>query len=204
MTRTATPPADALVASLKAIADHSFDSIMITRAGKGSPIVYVNKAFTALTGYSARSVIGKSPMLLQGPATERAPLDALRRCMEHQLRQQEKTLRHALARRAREAGERKARGVLHRHSAQGHHGVRGRGLSGLCASRRCEGSGMGEVLHAASHADRCVNPASDVRCQPRGRSVPRVWSTAMPALRNSRESRPPDRGCARRPSPEPR
>jgi hypothetical protein len=36
MTRTATPPADALVASLRAIADHSFDSIMITRAGKGA------------------------------------------------------------------------------------------------------------------------------------------------------------------------
>ena len=82
MTRTATPPADALVASLRAIADHSFDSIMITRAGKESPILYVNKAFTALTGYSAKSVIGKSPVLLQGAATERAPLDALRRCME--------------------------------------------------------------------------------------------------------------------------
>ncbi len=81
MTSTATLSADALVASLRAIADHSFDSIMITRAGRGSPILYVNKAFTALTGYSARSVIGKSPLLLQGPATEKAPLDELRRCM---------------------------------------------------------------------------------------------------------------------------
>jgi PAS domain S-box-containing protein len=82
MTRTAAMPAEALLASLKAIADHSFDSIMITRAGKETPILYVNKAFTALTGYSAKSVIGKSPELLQGAATERAPLDALRRCME--------------------------------------------------------------------------------------------------------------------------
>jgi PAS domain S-box-containing protein len=82
MTRTATMSAEALVASLRAIADHSFDSIMITRAGKETPILYVNKAFTALTGYSAKSVIGKSPELLQGAATERAPLDALRRCME--------------------------------------------------------------------------------------------------------------------------
>jgi PAS domain S-box-containing protein len=82
MTRNATLSAEALVASLRAIADHSFDSIMITRAGRGSPILYVNKAFTDLTGYSARSVIGKSPVLLQGAATERAPLDALRRCME--------------------------------------------------------------------------------------------------------------------------
>jgi PAS domain S-box-containing protein len=82
MTRTAVLSAEALVASLRVIADHSFDSIMITRAGKESPILYVNKAFTALTGYSAKSVIGKSPVLLQGAATERAPLDALRRCME--------------------------------------------------------------------------------------------------------------------------
>jgi PAS domain S-box-containing protein len=83
MTRTETLSADALVASLRAIADHSFDSIMITRAGKGSPILYVNKAFTALTGYSAKSVIGKSPVLLQGPATEKATVDALRLCMEN-------------------------------------------------------------------------------------------------------------------------
>ncbi len=82
MTRTSALSADALVASLRAIADHSFDSIMITGAGKGSPILYVNKAFTALTGHSARSVIGKSPVLLQGPATERATLNALRRCMK--------------------------------------------------------------------------------------------------------------------------
>ena len=82
MTRTASLSADALIASLRAISDHSFDSIMITRAGKGSPILYVNKAFTALTGYSAKSVIGKSPVLLQGPATDSATLDALHLCME--------------------------------------------------------------------------------------------------------------------------
>ncbi len=82
MTSTAKPSADALVASLRAVADHSFDSIMITSASKGSPILYVNKAFTALTGYSARSVIGKSPALLQGPATDKASIDELRRCMQ--------------------------------------------------------------------------------------------------------------------------
>ncbi len=82
MASTAKPSADALVASLRAVADHSFDSIMITRASKGSPILYVNKAFTALTGYSARSVIGKSPALLQGPATDKGPVDELRRCMQ--------------------------------------------------------------------------------------------------------------------------
>lgn len=81
MARNRDLSADALVASLRAIADHSFDSVMITSAAKNSPIVYVNKAFTAMTGYRAKSVIGKSPALLQGPATEKAPLDALHRCM---------------------------------------------------------------------------------------------------------------------------
>jgi hypothetical protein len=56
--------------------------VIITSAENGSPIVYVNKAFSALTGDSATSVIGKSPAVLQGPATERAPLEALHRCMQ--------------------------------------------------------------------------------------------------------------------------
>jgi PAS domain S-box-containing protein len=82
MARTSTPPPNAFVASLKAVADNSFDSVMITAAAKGTPILYVNKAFTALTGYSAKSVIGKSPAMLQGPATDTATLNALRRCMQ--------------------------------------------------------------------------------------------------------------------------
>lgn len=81
----ATPPhstADTLITSLRAIADNSFDSVMITSATPGSPIIYVNKAFTSLTGYAAKNVIGKSPALLQGPATDKSTLDALHHCME--------------------------------------------------------------------------------------------------------------------------
>lgn len=36
----------------------------------GPRIVYVNNAFSDLTGYTAREVIGKSPNLLQGPSTD--------------------------------------------------------------------------------------------------------------------------------------
>jgi len=82
MPRASTLSADALVASLRAIADNSFDSVMITSATKGSPIIYVNKAFTSLTGYSAKGVIGKSPALLQGAATDKATLNALYQCMQ--------------------------------------------------------------------------------------------------------------------------
>jgi PAS domain S-box-containing protein len=50
---------------------------MITVAAAKSPIVYVNKAFTELTGYTADEVLGKSPRLLQGADTDSAVLERL-------------------------------------------------------------------------------------------------------------------------------
>lgn len=61
---------------------HSNESILITTTDLEEPgptIVYVNPAFTRITGYTAAEVIGKNPRLLQGPKTERAVLDRLRR-----------------------------------------------------------------------------------------------------------------------------
>ena len=65
-------------AVLDSIVDNSFCSVMITQAAPQTPIVYVNDAFTALTGYTASDVIGKSPRLLQGPKTDDAVLERLR------------------------------------------------------------------------------------------------------------------------------
>jgi diguanylate cyclase (GGDEF)-like protein/PAS domain S-box-containing protein len=45
----------------------------------GPVIVYVNPAFTRLTGYSASEAIGQSPRMLQGPGTSRAVLDKIAR-----------------------------------------------------------------------------------------------------------------------------
>jgi len=48
------------------------DIVMVTTADLDPPgprIVYVNAAFTALTGYTADEVIGRTPRLLQGPGT---------------------------------------------------------------------------------------------------------------------------------------
>lgn len=62
------------------VADLSFDAITVTRAAGDhgpSEIVYVNDAFTAMTGYDASEVIGQTPGLLQGPKTEQAVLDRL-------------------------------------------------------------------------------------------------------------------------------
>ena len=61
---------------------HSNESILITTTDLEEPgptIVYVNPAFTRITGYTAAEVIGKNPRFLQGPKTERAVLDRLRR-----------------------------------------------------------------------------------------------------------------------------
>jgi PAS domain S-box-containing protein len=63
-------------------ADQSFHAITVTRAaGSETPseIVYVNEAFTAMTGYEAEEVIGETPGMLQGPKTERGVLDRLDR-----------------------------------------------------------------------------------------------------------------------------
>jgi PAS domain S-box-containing protein len=62
---------------LESAMEHSFNGIVITKAEPGYPIVYVNEAFSELTGYSAEEVIGKTPAILQGPKTDRAVLDQL-------------------------------------------------------------------------------------------------------------------------------
>lgn len=74
-------PNQALSAVVDALINTSFESVMVTKAGHGSsntPVVFVNEAFTALTGYTAEEVLGKSPAFLQGPATDRVILDRLR------------------------------------------------------------------------------------------------------------------------------
>ncbi len=58
------------------------DIVIVTTpelAPPGPAIVYVNPAFTRLTGYTAREAIGQSPRMLQGPGTSRAVLDKIAR-----------------------------------------------------------------------------------------------------------------------------
>ncbi len=77
-----TLPAEFLGAIADAISSNSFDSVMVTQAAARTPIIYVNEAFTKLTGYAAEDVLGKSPALLQGPATDNVVLDQLREDLE--------------------------------------------------------------------------------------------------------------------------
>ncbi|HXQ53889.1 MAG TPA: diguanylate cyclase [Stellaceae bacterium] len=54
------------------IVNKANDIIMVMAVGEdgsGARIVYVNEAFTRLTGYAAEEVVGKSPRLLQAPET---------------------------------------------------------------------------------------------------------------------------------------
>nr|WP_238360939.1 PAS domain S-box protein [Iningainema tapete] len=48
----------------------------------GPRIVYVNEAFTRMSGYSEQEVLGKTPRFMQGAKTERAVLDRMREALE--------------------------------------------------------------------------------------------------------------------------
>lgn len=56
----------------------SFNGVVISEAGPGYPIVFVNPAFCKLTGYDAAEMMGKSPSILQGPDTDPVVLARLK------------------------------------------------------------------------------------------------------------------------------
>jgi len=66
---------------LQAAMQQIHESVIITTAQLDSPgpeIVFVNPAFTQLTGYTAEEVIGKTPRMFHGPKTDRTVLDGVR------------------------------------------------------------------------------------------------------------------------------
>jgi PAS domain S-box-containing protein len=62
---------------LKALSDNSFDSILITDSSPDSKIIYANNAFRDLTGYDPSEVMGETPRILQGPATDKTVISRL-------------------------------------------------------------------------------------------------------------------------------
>ena len=63
----------------------SKDAILITDAQLDLPgprVVFVNPAFTTMTGYAAEEIVGRTPRILQGPRTDRAVLRRLRLNLE--------------------------------------------------------------------------------------------------------------------------
>src|SRR5215510_3942877 len=60
---------------LKTAIEQSNESVIIMTARPDPPgpqIVYVNPAFTKMTGYAPEEVIGETPHILQGPKTDRS------------------------------------------------------------------------------------------------------------------------------------
>ena len=72
---------------LESVITNANDAVIITEAEPfsmpGPRIVYVNEAFTRMTGYSAEEVLGKSPRILQGVKTSQKELDILRESMKN-------------------------------------------------------------------------------------------------------------------------
>ncbi len=66
---------------LETVITSANDAIIITKPALDNPgpeIIYVNKAFTEISGYSAEEAIGKSPRFLQGEFTKRETLDDIK------------------------------------------------------------------------------------------------------------------------------
>jgi diguanylate cyclase (GGDEF)-like protein/PAS domain S-box-containing protein len=80
------------------VADVANDVVIITTPDldlPGPTIVYVNPAFTRLTGYSADEAIGQTPRMLHGQGTSRQTLDAIRAILSEGRAVQEKILNFA-------------------------------------------------------------------------------------------------------------
>jgi diguanylate cyclase (GGDEF)-like protein/PAS domain S-box-containing protein len=55
--------------------------LAITDATPGNPIIYVNPAFTVMTGYQPQDIIGQNLRFLQGPETDTAAREAFRQAL---------------------------------------------------------------------------------------------------------------------------
>lgn len=66
---------------LKSVVTNTHDAVLITEAEPfdhpGPRILYVNEAFTKMTGYTSDEVIGKTPRILQGPKSDKKVLRKL-------------------------------------------------------------------------------------------------------------------------------
>ncbi len=72
---------------LESVITNANDSVLITKAepqGEEGPIiVYVNEAFTKMTGYKSEEVIGKTPRILQGKNSDKDQLRELGKAMKN-------------------------------------------------------------------------------------------------------------------------
>jgi diguanylate cyclase (GGDEF)-like protein/PAS domain S-box-containing protein len=71
---------------MESVTVNANDAVMISASwpfeSPGPSVVYVNEAFTSMTGYEPEEVVGKTPRILQGPGTDRRELDKIRVALE--------------------------------------------------------------------------------------------------------------------------
>ena len=71
---------------LESVITTTNDAVLITEAepidAPGPRILYVNPAFTRISGYTLEEVLGKTPRILQGEKTDRASLDRIRTALK--------------------------------------------------------------------------------------------------------------------------
>ncbi|MEP6515688.1 PAS domain S-box protein [Microcoleus vaginatus] len=71
---------------LESVVTTTNDAVLITEAEPieepGPRIIYVNPAFTRMTGYTLEEVVGKTPRILQGEKTDRASLHRVRTALK--------------------------------------------------------------------------------------------------------------------------
>ena len=71
---------------LESVVVNANDAILITQAEPIDPpgprIVYVNDAFTRMTGYGPDDTLGRTPRMLHGPNTDKASTDKIRRALK--------------------------------------------------------------------------------------------------------------------------
>ena len=72
---------------LESVVTTTNDAVLITEAEPidepGPRIIYVNPAFTQLSGYTLEEVVGKTPRILQGEKTDRASLHRIRTALKN-------------------------------------------------------------------------------------------------------------------------
>ena len=73
-----------LVVARRAIAAATTGITITDTSRKDNPLVYVNAAFTDITGYEHDDVVGKNCRFLQGPDTDPAAVDEIRRAVREQ------------------------------------------------------------------------------------------------------------------------
>ncbi len=86
VTRTSRDAKEERLRLLESVVVNANDAVLITEAEPvdlpGPRIVYANAAFTRTTGYTPEEVLGKTPRILQGPGTDDAPRQRLKKSLK--------------------------------------------------------------------------------------------------------------------------